>query len=644
MDIAVIFGLIIQFAPLLGFIVAIFWGKRMGEPKSAYFPTAMLGVSFLASIALMVYVLTRGDVAASFEWIRMGNISLTLGFNLDRFTAVMALVVSSVSFMIHIYSIGYMHGETYFGRFFAYLNLFTFSMLGLVLADNFLQAFIFWELVGLTSYLLIGFYFDKDSACFASMKAFITTKAADVGLMLALFMILAFVGSFDFKTVFHAAEHGVISPMWLTVIALLIFMGAAGKSAQLPFHVWLPDAMEGPTPVSALIHAATMVAAGVYLVARSFPLFEASGAAMTTVAIIGGTTAIFAATIAMVQVDIKRVLAYSTLSQLGYMMLALGVGNPIAAIFHLFTHAFFKALLFLGSGSMIHATRTQDIREMGGLFGKMKITGWTFIIGSLALAGIPPLAGFFSKDEILGSVAGTGNYYLIAVGFITAMLTAYYMFRAIYISFFGKPMSEGAEKAHESPVVMTFPLVFLTVLSVIAGFVFFIQPHGFGTLSGIHMEHHHPLNFVAMGASVVLALLGILIATAIYKFKFVDSALLYRIFRPIAYVLEKKYFFDEVYGFVFVKGAKLLANVLGWFDMWVIDGLVNLSAFLTVLLSRFEGWFDLRIVDGLVNFTGWITALLGRGLRRFQTGYIQEYIIVLAASVVVIIIFALAMM
>ena len=629
---------VVNFAPLLGFLIAILWGKRMGEPKAAIVPVAALGVSFVGAVALFVRILLGHGGDFSFTWLELGGYTLDVGFQLDRFAGIMAVIVATVSFMIHIYSTGYMAGDKLYSRYFAYLNLFSMAMLGLVLANNYLQAFIFWELVGLTSYLLIGFWFEKPEAANAGMKAFITTRLGDVGLLIGILLIFALTGTFHFGSVFGLLEYGALAPAMVTAIALLIFAGAVGKSAQLPLHVWLPDAMEGPTPVSALIHAATMVAAGVYLVARSFPVFEAAASASTVVAYVGATTALMAATIAVVQVDIKRVLAYSTISQLGYMMLALGCGSQTAGIFHLYTHAFFKALLFLGAGAVIHACHTNDMREMGGLGRRMKGTAATFIIAALALAGVPPLSGFFSKDEILVAVVDRGGWYLAFAAFFTVFLTAFYMFRAIFLTFGGKAQ-EKAEHAHEAPWNMLGPMIFLCVLAVVAGWVGIPGVgEGFAGLAGFHVGEHHGVSIAPMVASLVLALAGIALAWALYKLKVYPVEKIYKTFRPVAYVLEHKYFFDEVYNFVFVKGTVAFARMWGVFDNYVIDGAVNGSAWLTVMWAKFKGWFDLAVVDGAVNFTGWITQTFGKIFRRVQTGYVQEYLIVLACGVAAILI------
>jgi NADH-quinone oxidoreductase subunit L len=635
-------ALIVNFAPLVAFLITILWGKRLGEPKAAILPVAAIGTSFVASLLLFAGILQGRGGDLAMDWVTFGSMTIKIGYQLDRFAGIMAIIVTTVSFMVHIYSLGYMHGDRLFSRYFAYLNLFSSAMLGLVLADNYLQAFIFWELVGLTSYLLIGFWFEKPEAANAGMKAFITTRIGDVGLLLGIVLIFTLTGTFHYTSVFHMVEKGAIAPGFVTAIALLIFAGAVGKSAQFPLHVWLPDAMEGPTPVSALIHAATMVAAGVYLVARSFPVFLAAAASSEVVAYVGAITALMAATIALVQVDIKRVLAYSTISQLGYMMLALGCGSQTAGIFHLFTHAFFKSLLFLGSGAVIHACHTNDMREMGGLGGKMKWTAATFIIGALALAGIPPLAGFFSKDEILATVVGHGGGFLVFAAFFTVFLTAFYMFRAIFITFGGKAGSDKAGHAHEAPWSMRGPLIFLALLAVCAGWVGIpgvgagfgglagFVPHGGGEEGGI--------NYIAMGASLAVALGGIALAWALYSRKLYPVAKIYKAFRPVAYVLEKKYFLDDIYGVLFVKGSIVFAK--GWrlFDIYVIDGAVNAFGWVTVLWAKISGWFDLGVVDGLVNLTAWITNFFGRTFRRVQTGFVQEYIIVMACGVIAILV------
>jgi len=415
---------------------------------------------------------------ASIQWLsipsigRFRGLEIAMGILVDPLSAAMSVIVSLVAFLVMVYSLGYMKGDKGFSRYYAYLSLFAFSMLGLVVADNYFQTFAFWELVGFCSYLLIGFWFEKKSAADASRKAFVTNRWADFGFMIGIILLFVTFGSFDFGELSKAIA-GARGSAILALIAALIFVGPVGKSAQFPFHVWLPDAMEGPTPVSALIHAATMVAAGVYLIARGFVLFSSVSAVMETMAYLGGFTALFSASIALVQKDIKRILAYSTLSQLGYMFMALGVGSMSAGMFHLTTHAFFKALLFLGAGSVIHATSEQDIFKMGGLGRKMKITTWTFVIGALALSGIFPLAGFWSKDEILLASLGSGHIALYILGLCVAFMTAFYMFRLIFTAFGGTAYGGSAEgqHVHESGLAMTIPLIVLAFLSVVAGLI-----------------------------------------------------------------------------------------------------------------------------------------------------------------------------
>ena len=432
---------IVPLFPLLSFLMLILFGRRFKESsfKIAIFLTLL---STIFSILVLFERFTAPTYKSEALWLAIGEVQLTVGFEVNQLNALMLVIVSLVSFLVHTYSAGYMKGDDRFSVYYAYLGLFTFAMLGLVLSPNLLQTYIFWELVGVGSFLLIGFYFYKEEAKQAAKKAFIMTRIGDVGLLIGMILLFWQVGSFEYDEIFQAVSDGVISQGMITLTAILIFIGAVGKSGQFPLHTWLPDAMEGPTPVSALIHAATMVAAGVYLVATVFPLFEASEAALMTVAIVGAITAIFAATIALVQTDIKRVLAYSTISQLGYMMLALGTAGYVAGVFHLTTHAFFKALLFLAAGSVIHAVHTQDIEKMGGLWKKLPKTGLLFLIGTMAISGVPLLSGFFSKDEILISTWNAGHPVLFTLAVITAFLTAFYMFRLFFMVFMGKSRGE----------------------------------------------------------------------------------------------------------------------------------------------------------------------------------------------------------
>src|SRR3954470_2271450 len=460
---------LIPLFPLLSFLILLLFGKRLKE-ASAYVGILFTLASLVYSILVLFERFREPTYVTKFDWLTIGDMHLTAGFEVNQLNALMLFIVSLVSFLVHTYSKGYMQGDERFPVFYAYLGLFTFAMLGLVISPNLLQTYIFWELVGVGSFLLIGFYFYKDEAKAAAKKAFIMTRIGDVGLFIGMILLFWETKSFEYSEIFHAVEGGAISQTMITVIAILIFIGAVGKSGQFPLHTWLPDAMEGPTPVSALIHAATMVAAGVYLVAALFPLFLASPTALMTIAVVGAVTAIFAASIGLVQTDIKRVLAYSTVSQLGYMMLALGSGGYVAGVFHLMTHAFFKALLFLAAGSVIHAVHTQNIEEMGGLWKKLKLTGPLFLIGTLAISGVPLLSGFFSKDEILAAAWEGGHPILFLLALAAAFMTAFYMFRLFFMVLTGEARSP-MKNVHESPSTMTYPMILLGVLAIIAGYV-----------------------------------------------------------------------------------------------------------------------------------------------------------------------------
>ncbi len=592
---------------------------------------AVLGIGaacVLSFITLFNVMDADGGIAQhTHEWFTAGGIRVDLGVRVDGLTAVMLVVVTVVSLLVQVYSHGYMAGDPGYGRYFAHMCLFTTSMLGLVLADNLFMLFIFWELVGLSSYLLIGFWFHKPSAAAAAKKAFIVTRVGDLGLLAALLLVSSRAATFDIAGIHDWATNGAASDKVVTLFALGVFAGAAGKSAQFPLHVWLPDAMEGPTPVSALIHAATMVTAGVYLVARFFPVFEASADARQVVAWIGAITAVVAATIALVQTDFKRVLAYSTVSQLGYMMLALGVFGYVAAIFHLFTHAFFKALLFLGSGSVNHGTNTFDMRKMGGLRTKMPITFWTFVVGSLSLAGIFPLAGFWSKDEILLD-AWRDNRVLWFMAAIVAFMTAFYMFRAIFLTFFGE--YKGGEPVdhhdpdshfhgdpahpHESPWTMAVPLLILAVPAALAGF--FNVNHGFGDFINHalpELPEHEGSSFewgIALSSSA-LAVGGIAAAWAIYSRQWISSGSIRRAFAPVSTLFERKYYLDDLYEDVLVRRVFMR----GW------NRLLELN--------------DLRVVDGVVNGSGRLAREVSTLLKPAQNGLLQTYGLGFAVGVVV---------
>ena len=589
------------------------------------------------------------------------------GYLLDPLSCVMVLVVTGVGFLIHVYSIGYMAHEDGYYRFFGYLNLFMFAMLTLVLANNLLLLFVGWEGVGLCSYLLIGFYFLKKSASDAGKKAFIVNRVGDTGFLLAIFLIATTFGTIRFtsqaldaatfpgitQTLAAFIAHGTLSvgaPI-LTAIALLLFVGATGKSAQLPLYVWLPDAMEGPTPVSALIHAATMVTAGVYMVARMNAIYQLAPVAMDVVAVVGALTAIFAASMALAQNDIKKVLAYSTISQLGYMFLALGVGAFAAGIFHLMTHAFFKALLFLGAGSVIHAlSGEQDIRKMGGMWNAIPATSRPFLIATLAISGMPGFAGFFSKDEILGrafSRSAMIDRYLALwiVGVITAGMTAFYMFRLLFLTFFGlsRVPPEVEHHIHESPRTMTVPLAILALLSIVGGWVAlpalwggespfekFLDPVISGVVpetAAVHFAHHTLFKeYVLMFLSVGIAVLGLWLAYRLYLKSPRRHEKVAALFPRLHHLLLHKYYVDEIYDALFVNRIKDLSTAFGLFDAQVIDGLgVNGAGWLAQAFSRISMWWDKWVVDGLVNFVGKFTQLLSAPVRMFQTGVFSSY-------------------
>ncbi|MCZ2111681.1 MAG: NADH-quinone oxidoreductase subunit L [Dehalococcoidia bacterium] len=617
-------------APLVAWVLIVLYVRKL--PAVAGY-LAILGVGaacVLAYITLFNVIDADGHAAIhTHEWYTAGNLQIHLGVRVDGLTAIMLVVVTSVSLLVQIYSQGYMAGDPGYGRYFAHMCLFTTSMLGLVLADNLFMIFVFWELVGLSSYLLIGFWFHKPSAAAAAKKAFIVTRFGDLGLLAAMLLIWTRTGTLQVDGIHEAVANHAVAGWVITWFGLGIFAGAAGKSAQFPLQVWLPDAMEGPTPVSALIHAATMVAAGVYLVARFFPVFEASADARQVVAVIGGVTALMAATIALVQTDFKRVLAYSTISQLGYMMLALGTLGYVAAIFHLFTHAFFKALLFLGSGSVNHSTNTFDMRKMGGLKKHMPVTYWTFVIGSLSLAGIFPLAGFWSKDEILLD-AWRDNRGLWIVALAAAFMTAFYMFRAIFLTFHGE--YKGGEPVdhhdpdshfhgdpahpHESPWVMAAPLIILAIPAIGAGWLNINGSFGDFIMHALPEPPHEGSTFewgIAI-SSTVIAVLGIGAAYAIYIKEWVTSKSIREGFAPLTIVFENKYFMDKLYEDLFVRTIlqKGWNRLLELNDVYVIDGIVNGSARLAREVSS-------------------------RG-RAIQTGQLQSYGLGLAAGVIIIVV------
>ncbi len=636
---------LIPLFPLIGFLINGLIGNRIGNRLVGLLACSTVGLSFLVSLGSFLELLglhaeDRLFEKAIYTWIGSGTFKSELAFQLDPLSAVMILTVTFVGFLIHVYSIGYMHGDKGYARYFCYLNLFTASMLLLVLGNNFLVMFVGWEGVGLCSYLLIGFWFEKKSASDAGKKAFIVNRVGDFGFLLGIMLIYVNFGTIDFTEVFEKAHHlNLNAPLFLglstvTVITLLLFVGATGKSAQVPLYVWLPDAMEGPTPVSALIHAATMVTAGVYMVVRCNVLYSMSSVSMNVVAIVGLVTALLSATIGLVQNDIKRVLAYSTVSQLGYMFLACGVGAFSAGVFHLMTHAYFKALLFLGAGSVIHGlSNIMDMRQMGGMRKVMPVTFFTFVVATIAIAGFPPFSGFFSKDEILWMAFSNpehGHWYLWLGGWIAAGLTSFYMFRLVFMTFAGECRAEKhiQDHMHESPKVMTVPLAILAVGAALAGFVGvphvlghhvglqnyfhdFLQPviggahHGAGAVE--HANHgvlgmsETQLEWLFMGLSVFIALLGLFVAYTMYvKNKDIPAQLAKR-FRFLYELLLNKYYVDEFYNAMIVQPIKNTSDHFLW---------------------RF---FDVHIIDGFVNGVAWVTERLSRLNRFIQSGYVQSY-------------------
>lgn len=607
---------------ILPFLIFLFTGLMGGKMKPQL--SGIIGTSGLFIITLLSYITAfkyfnyrTGETyqaveAFQFLWLKFTDtLIIHLGILLDPLSVMMLVVITTVSLMVHIYSLGYMKGERGFAHYYAFLSLFTFSMLGLVLATNIFQMYIFWELVGVSSYLLIGFYYERPTAVAAAKKAFIVTRFADLGFLIGILILSFNTNTFDFKTLTDLNGPAIIQPasaiflgMSVTTWAmLLIFMGGAGKSAMFPLHIWLPDAMEGPTPVSALIHAATMVVAGVYLVARLFPIYSfSSPEALEVIAYVGSFTSLFAAVIACTQLDIKRVLAYSTLSQIGYMMVALGVsgyGNEagfgyMASLFHLFTHAFFKALLFLGAGSVIHAVHTNLMNEMGGLKKHMPITHITFLIACLTIAGIPPFSGFFSKDEILVA-AFEHNKLIFAVQWVVAGITAFYMFR-LYFNIFWNNMREYHHAPHESPATMTIPLVILAVASVFAGFVPF---HDLVTTNGspLHTEFH----WMIAVPSVLIAVVGISVAAVLYYKKNSRPETIANSLKTFYTMAYSKFYIDEVYLFI-------ARSVIFQF------------------ISRPLAWFDRHMVDGTMNLIGNTIVFFSGTIKRMQSGHVQLYI------------------
>jgi NADH-quinone oxidoreductase subunit L len=634
---------LIPLLPLMAVIINGLFGSRYWNEKAHYLGVGSVAASFALSLLVFSQVLSGHPVedVKLFYWIFGGGLVVQMGFLIDSLTAIMLMVVTGVGLLIHIYSIGYMHGDRGYARFFTYLNLFMVSMLLLVMGDNYLVLFIGWEGVGLCSYLLIAFWYERTSAIKAGTKAFVVNRIGDAGFLIAIFLIFVNFGTLDYPQVF--AEASKLPTATVTAIALCLFIGAVGKSAQLPLYTWLPDAMEGPTPVSALIHAATMVTAGVYMVVRNHVLYDLAPIALEVVAITGGATAIFAASIGLVQYDIKRVLAYSTVSQLGYMFLACGVGAYVAAIFHLMTHAFFKALLFLSAGSVIHALGgEQDIRKMGGLRGLIPKTAATFYIGALAIAGIPPLAGFWSKDEILVQAFKSGHMVLWVLGVTGAVMTAFYMFRLVYLTFYGESRVDRhiLQHLHESPGVMVIPLILLAGLSILGGLIPGFPPeagwiHHFLGISAAEGEAHGfgGLDGFLMMLSVVVGLAGWGMARWIYVLSppALATGLAER-WRGLHNVLLNKYWVDELYDALVVNPAKRLGQFSGNFDDRVIDGVVRAVARMTDLGAAFSTGFEKYVIYGFVNFTAYSNHVAAAIFRRLQTGLVHHYAAIIIAG------------
>lgn len=738
--------------PLLSFIILIFFGKKLGRP-AGFIGTTILGIDLILSITVafmrLVYYPDATMHQYQFDWLNVGTNTIALGVGLDNLAAIMLVVVTLISFLVHLFSLEYMREDKRFPRFYAYLGLFTFSMLGIVIANNFLNMFIFWELVGLSSYLLIGFWYEKDSAANASKKAFIVNRIGDLGFLFGLMTIYLTYGTFLFDEVFGSINAGILpfdSGAWMTAIGIFVFLGAVGKSAQFPLHVWLPDAMEGPTPVSALIHAATMVAAGVYLTARVFPMFTAD--ALLFIAYTGALTAFIAATIAITQYDFKRVLAYSTVSQLGYMVMGLGVGAFTSGFMHLVTHAWFKALLFLASGSVIHAMHhamhhhdehhmdPQDIRNMGGLRKTMPITYITFLFATIAISGIPLTSGFLSKDGILAGTLAfaqlSGHWFIPVAGFGAALMTAFYMFRLTILSFHGKPKTHIASHTRENNVYITFPLILLGIITLWFFYSFNPLDAGKGWFHSVtqtpqiatphnlmfdfmvqenvdkddccddkatsksvdecckssdktkvdecckskgntsteeccseegckcvkpfevtHYRHHsvdghheagskleeyiHHAHTPAMILSLLVAMTGILLSFIYYQFRIWDVDSIVNLYPWLYRGSFNKWYFDEIYQATVINGTVGLAKIGAWFDLHIVDGVVNFMGTIGRGLAKITSWFDFRGVDGAVNLSAWISKRLGDIFRKPQTGIIQAYLVLTIIGLVVLI-------
>lgn len=663
-----LYSIMLLLLPLLGYGLIVFFSKYFARIYS-------LGIGFVATSLVLSVVILFGklnyfagsDIEFSFTWLTLGGsvnaapLNINMGVLIDNYTAIMLVVVTLVSSLVHIYSLEYMKSDKRFNRYYAYLSLFTFSMLGLVLADNLLAMFAFWELVGLSSYLLIGFWFEKKSASDAGKKAFIVNRIGDVGFLIGILILFVNYDTFSFGGIFNQITADNLpfgSEVWLTAAGILLFMGAVGKSAQVPLHVWLPDAMEGPTPVSALIHAATMVAAGVFLLIRVFPILSSD--ALLVIAVIGMITSFVAALIALTQNDIKKILAYSTISQLGYMVIAIGVGAYAYAFFHLVTHAFFKACLFLGAGSVIMANHHEmDIRKYGNLRKHMPITYVTFYISALAISGIPLTAGFLSKDGILANTLGfasiTGHWLIPGFAFLTAFLTAFYMFRLVVVAFHGKDEEESHVK--ESPYTVTIPLMILSALSLFFWFtlnpfsteeswVVYVWIEKLVSVVPASLLHLHPFeqlnhaaedyHITAMVLSFTLSVGGILLAFLMYQWKKIYKDKLVGALERLYLFSLNKFYADEIYEALFVKRIVNLSAALNWFDEKIIDRIVNGFASVTKMFSKIIDLIDFVVIDGLVNLSALVSGFAGFSVKKLQTGKVQTYIVFLIFSVIVL--------
>ncbi len=658
--------------PLIAFAIQIFFGRNLPRKGDWVSLGAIVG-SLAGSLYIACQSLSAHDpqwtVHRIFDWFRVGNAYLLGGVLVDNLTAVMLVVVTGVSTLVHIYSTAYMHGDPKYSRYFGFLSLFSFSMLGLILADNIFFLYCFWELVGVSSYFLIGFWNERQAPADAAKKAFLTNRVGDIGFFLGIMILWHQLGTFSYVDIFQAVRMGEMSGLvsilglgdvgLLTLAGLCLFCGAVGKSAQFPLHVWLPDAMEGPTPVSALIHAATMVAAGVYMVGRLFPLFTPS--ALLVIAYVGCITAFFAGTIAITANDIKRVLAYSTVSQLGYMIMALGVGGYTPGLQHLMTHAWFKALLFLCSGSVILGLHhTQDMREMGGLRKKMPVTFWTMLIGTLALCGVPPFSGFFSKDAILAACLEFGighpqHLALFVLGVAGAGITTFYMFRLIFMTFYGEPRNlEKYDHAQESPLPVILPLVILAALAIGSGWghwfqdriqpppdsQFFLAQTGWGG-EAVHVAdeggHGGAAHTIAMLCSILAVIIGFGFSYILYFSRTISPKAIAERYPTCYRWLLNKYYVDEFYQSYVIEPLLAWNDFLFRFDRKVIDGFVNGVARTTRVAADILGRIDLYIVDGLVNYLAEIWLELGQKVRRLHQGRIQEYLVVALALAVLFI-------